>query len=88
MSLLEVEGVVVDLPTPRGMLRAVDGVDLTLEAGCTLGIVGESGSGKTMLSRAILQLLPRRAKLSGAVRFDGQNTIRLPAEALRRRTGN
>ena len=84
MSLLEVEGVVVDLPTPRGMLRAVDGVDLTLEAGSTLGIVGESGSGKTMLSRAILQLLPRRAKLSGAVRFDGQNTIRLPAEALRR----
>ena len=84
MSLLEVENIIVDLPTPRGMLRAVDGVDLTLEAGKTLGVVGESGSGKTMLSRAILQLLPRRAKLSGAIRFDGQDMTRIPAETLRK----
>ena len=84
MSLLEVENIIVDLPTPRGMLRAVDGVDMTLEAGKTLGVVGESGSGKTMLSRAILQLLPRRAKLSGAIRFDGQDMTRIPAEILRK----
>ncbi|MBC7635464.1 MAG: ABC transporter ATP-binding protein [Acetobacteraceae bacterium] len=84
MSMLEVENTIVDLPTPRGMLRAVDGVDLTLEAGKTLGVVGESGSGKTMLSRAILQLLPRRAKLSGAIRFDGQDMTRIPAETLRK----
>ncbi len=84
MSLLEVENIIVDLPTPRGMLRAVDGVDLTLEAGKTLGVVGESGSGKTMLSRAILQLLPRKAKLSGAIRFDGQDMTRIPAETLRK----
>ena len=43
--LLSVENVSVDLPTPRGNLRAVDGVDLTLRAGSTLGIVGESGCG-------------------------------------------
>ena len=84
MSLLAVEAVTVDLPTPRGMLRAVDGVDITLAAGRTLGIVGESGCGKTMLSRAILQLLPRQAKLSGAIRFDGQDMTRLPAETLRK----
>jgi peptide/nickel transport system ATP-binding protein len=53
-ALLAVENVSVDLPTPRGNLRAVDGIDLNIGAGRTLGIVGESGCGKTMLSRAIL----------------------------------
>jgi peptide/nickel transport system ATP-binding protein len=69
--LLSVEDVAVDLPTARGNLRAVDRVDLTLGPGSTLGIVGESGCGKTMLSRAILQLLPKKAKLSGRVMFGG-----------------
>ena len=85
--LLSIENVAVDLPTPRGLLRAVDGVDLRLEAGRTLGVVGESGCGKTMLSRAILQLLPKRAKLTGRVMFGGRDLARLPAEALRRLRG-
>jgi peptide/nickel transport system ATP-binding protein len=83
-ALLSVEDVAVDLPTPRGGLRAVDQVDLTVAAGRTLGIVGESGCGKTMLSRAILKLLPKQAKLSGRVVFDGQDLVRLDAESLRR----
>jgi peptide/nickel transport system ATP-binding protein len=83
-ALLCLENVAVDLPTTRGNLRAVDGVDLTLAAGKTLGIVGESGCGKTMLSRAILQLLPKRARLSGRVIFDGQDLARLNAESLRK----
>ena len=82
--LLSLEDVAVELPTPRGNLRAVDHVDLTLEAGRTLGIVGESGCGKTMLSRAILQLLPKKARLSGRVMFDGQDLGRIDAESLRR----
>ena len=53
-------------------------------SGRTLGIVGESGCGKTMLSRAILQLLPKKAKLSGRVMFDGQDLARLAPESLRR----
>ena len=77
----------VDLPTPRGNLRAVDHVDLTVGAGRTLGVVGESGCGKTMLSRAILQLLPKKAKLSGRVMFDGQDLVRLVAEKLRKLRG-
>jgi peptide/nickel transport system ATP-binding protein len=83
-ALLSIEDVVVELPTSRGNLRAVDHVDLALGAGQTLGIVGESGCGKTMLSRAILLLLPKKAKLSGRVIFDGQDLVRLKAEALRR----
>lgn len=85
--LLSVENVAVELPTPRGNLRAVDHVDLTVGAGRTLGVVGESGCGKTMLSRAILQLLPKKAKLSGRVMFDGQDLLRLPPEKLRKLRG-
>jgi peptide/nickel transport system ATP-binding protein len=85
--LLSVEDVVVDLPTPRGNLRAVDHVDLTVGAGQTLGVVGESGCGKTMLSRAILQLLPKKAKLSGRVMFDGQDLLQLSPEKLRKLRG-
>ena len=85
--LLSIENVTVDLPTPRGNLRAVDGVDLKLGAGRTLGIVGESGCGKTMLSRAILQLLPKKAKLSGRVMFDGRDLVSLDRESLRKLRG-
>jgi peptide/nickel transport system ATP-binding protein len=86
-TLLAVENVSVDLPTPRGNLRAVDQVDLKIGAGRTLGIVGESGCGKTMLSRAILQLLPKKAKLSGRVVFDGQDLVALDPERLRKLRG-
>jgi peptide/nickel transport system ATP-binding protein len=86
-ALLSVEDVAVDLPTPRGNLRAVDRVNLTVGAGQTLGVVGESGCGKTMLSRAILQLLPKKAKLSGRVMFDGQDLVSLDREKLRKLRG-
>ncbi len=85
--ILSIEGVAVDLPTPRGNLRAVDHVDLSLEAGRTLGIVGESGCGKTMLSRAVLQLLPKKARLTGRVLFDGHDLVRLAPDKLRRLRG-
>jgi len=85
--LLSVENVSVNLPTPRGNLRAVDQVELTIGPGRTLGIVGESGCGKTMLSRAILQLLPRKAKLTGRVLFDGQDLVSLGPERLRKLRG-
>src|SRR4029079_13084892 len=85
--LLSIEGVSVTLPTPRGNLRAVDKVDLALEAGRTLGIVGESGCGKTMLSRAVLQLLPKRARLEGRIVFQGNDLASLAPEALRRLRG-
>ena len=65
----------------------MDHVDLSIGAGRTLGIVGESGCGKTMLSRAILQLLPKKAKLSGRVMFDGQDLVRLDRERLRKLRG-
>jgi peptide/nickel transport system ATP-binding protein len=85
--LLVLDSVGVRLDTPRGPLQAVAEVSLSLMSGRTLGIVGESGSGKTMLSKAILRLLPAGATLSGSVRLDGQELTTLGPEALRRLRG-
>lgn len=85
--LLHVDDLRCHLPTRRGLLRAVDGVTLTLERGQTLGIAGESGSGKSMLVRTIMGIAPRAARVSGEVRFDGVDLRRLPAREARRYLG-
>jgi oligopeptide/dipeptide ABC transporter ATP-binding protein len=64
-ALLEVRGLTVELPTPRGWVRPVNDISLEIASGETLGLVGESGSGKTMLSLALLGLLPVGARVSG-----------------------
>jgi len=71
--------------TVRGYVRAVDGVDLSVRRGRTLGLVGESGSGKTTVGRTLLRLIPATA---GWVLFDGANVFALgrsQMRALRRR---
>ncbi|HEX8664586.1 MAG TPA: ABC transporter ATP-binding protein [Beijerinckiaceae bacterium] len=60
-------------------IRAVDGVDLSVRAGETVGVVGESGSGKSTLGRAVLRLLPS----AGLVRFEDRNLAPLDRAALR-----
>ena len=82
--LLEVEDLRTWFRTPRGIVRAVDGVSLTLERGKTLGVVGESGSGKTVLSRSIMRLLPKSTTLhpTGVIRFDGRNVLDLPPKEM------
>ena len=70
--LLEVRDLRTYFRSPRGLVRAVDGVSFTLERGKALGVVGESGSGKTVLSRSLMGLLPRRTTVrSGQVLFEG-----------------
>ncbi|MFC0527704.1 ABC transporter ATP-binding protein [Phytohabitans kaempferiae] len=83
-DLLDVEGLVTSFPTPRGELRAVDGLSLRLAPGEALGVVGESGSGKSVLVRTIMNLLPRNARVppEARVRFAGRDVRALPrAEA-------
>ena len=83
--LLEVEDLHVSFATSRGPLQAVQGVSLTLDQGKTLGIVGESGSGKTVLSRAIMGLLPPATTTqTGSVRYDGTELLNAPNDELRK----
>ncbi len=87
--LLEVEDLRTWFDTPRGTIRAVDGVSLTLAEGRTLGIVGESGSGKTVLARSLMNLLPSRALIpaGGQVRFRGRDIRGLGVRPMRRLWG-
>ncbi len=78
-SLLEVRNVHVAFPTSRGLVRAVDGVDLDVRRGEVVALVGESGCGKTTLIRSILGLEPMSA---GTVVFDG-SPVSARASSLR-----
>src|SRR5882724_11818576 len=64
-DLLEVRGLTVELPTPAGWVQPVNEVSLRIAPGESLGLVGESGSGKTMLSLALMGLLPPGARVNG-----------------------
>ena len=83
--LLDVRDIRTHFKTPRGIVRAVDGVSFTLDRGDTLGIVGESGSGKTILSRSIMGLLPTKSAIrSGEVLFEGTDISKLSIKEMRR----
>jgi peptide/nickel transport system ATP-binding protein len=86
--LLQVSGVSKQFPIRTGVLRrvsgqinAVDGVDISVAAGTTLGLVGESGSGKSTLARLILRLIDPTA---GSIVFDSQDIAKLSGPRLRR----
>jgi oligopeptide/dipeptide ABC transporter ATP-binding protein len=76
-TVLAVENLTVDFPTPDGAVHAVRGVSYGLGPGEVLGIVGESGSGKSVSSMAVMGLLPRTARITGSVLFRGRELIGL-----------
>ena len=87
MTLLEVEGLRVRLPTPAGPATVVDGIDYGVEPGEVFGIAGESGSGKTMSVLALMGLLPPGAAVEGRAVFDDRDLLRLKRDTLRRICG-
>ena len=86
-ALLEARGITKHFPVRKGLLKrtvgvlqAVDGVDLDIVRGETVGLVGESGCGKSTLGRTLLRLLEPTA---GTLRFDGADLLALRGQALK-----
>jgi oligopeptide/dipeptide ABC transporter ATP-binding protein len=84
--LLRIENLKSHLHLARGVVRAVDGVDLAVDEGETLGVVGESGSGKTMTSLSILRLLPKPMGriVEGSITLDGTDLVPLSEDEMAR----
>ena len=88
--LLEIENLKVIFHGDRGSAtHAVDGLDLTIQRGQTLGLVGESACGKTATALSVMGLLPKAsADVSGRIRFDGAELLSLPDRAMRNLRGD
>ena len=84
--LLDIRELRTEFRTGRGIVRAVDGISYTVEAGETVAVVGESGSGKSVGAMSILRLIPDPPGriTGGLVLFAGRDLMQLPEEAMRR----
>jgi oligopeptide/dipeptide ABC transporter ATP-binding protein len=85
--LLSIEGLDVRYESPRGDVRAVDGLDLALAAGETYALVGESGCGKTATAYAILRLVDPGRIAGGRIVFQGRDLMGLSEKEMRRVRG-
>ena len=88
--LLEVRDLAVTFTGPDGVARAVDGVDLVVEEGETVGLVGESGCGKSVTALALLRLVepPGRIAHGSSVRLEGRDLLALGTKEIRAVRGN
>ena len=89
MALLEMKDLKTFFTTKRGVVKAVNGVSYSVEAGKTLGVVGESGSGKSVSAMSILQLLDGNGYIdSGEIIFDGKDLTKLSQKEMYEIRGN
>jgi peptide/nickel transport system ATP-binding protein len=87
--LIEVKDLKVHFATEDGLVRAVDGVNFTLDRGEVLGIVGESGSGKSVTSMTLLGLTrDKNTRFEGEVLYKGRNVLRMGEDELQEVRGN
>ena len=84
--LLEIRGLKTHFATDDGMVRAVDGVDLTIDSGETLGVVGESGCGKTVTALSVLKLIamPPGQIVGGEILWRGRDLVGCSKQEMRR----
>ena len=89
MALLEIEGLKTQFFTSAGTVRAVDGVDYTVEEGETVAVVGESGCGKSVTALSIMRLVadPPGKIVEGQIRFRGTDLVSIPEEEMRQIRG-
>ena len=88
-KLLEIRDLKVDLMSTRGVVHALDGVNLSIGKGEIHGLVGESGCGKSMTSKSILRLHnKRRSQMSGEILFDGKDLLKVPEKEMQQLRGS
>lgn len=89
-SYLSIRDLVVEYSSGGEKVQAVNGIDLDLQKGETIGLVGETGAGKTTIAKSILRILPTPpAKIiSGQVKLDGTNLLELPEHEMQKIRGN
>ena len=86
--VLEIRGLRVEIPTRRGVLVALDDINLSIAAGEILGMVGESGAGKSMTGNAVIGLLPPPGHIAaGEILLKGKRIDNLPEEEMNRVRG-
>jgi len=89
MPLLDVRNLQTTFLTAQGAVKAVGGIDFSIDRGETLALVGESGCGKSVTALSLLRLVPEPGRIvAGELFFDGTDLLTLPAEAMRRVRGN
>jgi peptide/nickel transport system ATP-binding protein len=88
--LLEIQGLKTYFFTRKGIVKAVDGVDLSLNEGETLGLVGESGCGKTVTALSIMRLIsePVGRITEGSINFEGRDLVKATESEMRTIRGN
>ena len=86
MALLEIRGLKTHFKTDDGWLHAVDGVDIAIDRGETVGVVGESGCGKSVTAMTVLKLIamPPGKIVAGQVLWRGRDLVPLPADEMRK----
>ena len=88
--LLDIKDLVVHYVTDEGVVEAVNGIDIELEQGKTLGLVGETGSGKTTTALSILKLVPDPPGVikDGSINLDGKDVMQMSEKELEAMRGN
>lgn len=89
MNILEIKNLTTKLSSDRGIVTAVDNVNLELRKGEILGLVGESGCGKSMTAMSVMRLLPKnQSQIEGEILFDGKDMLKMSEKQVNEIRGN
>lgn len=88
-KLLEIKDLRVQYETSDGIVKALNGIDLSLDEGMTLGLVGETGAGKTTLAKSVMRIVPQPPGkiISGEIIYDGADLLKMDKNEIRKIRG-